>query len=106
MSRGTEAEVEKQPPSLEAINTHRFDIVVENSCLDEYLDRLVTRRAFLINLDVGADVSITTCLLYQSCSRTVVGKDSLGMSALVSVSVEVTHFYAVMSSQNADRRMV
>ena len=72
--------------------SHRFDIVVDKSCLDEDLDRLVTRRAFLFNFDIGADVSATTCLLFQSCSRTVLGKDGLGMSTLISVSVEAAHF--------------
>lgn len=72
--------------------SHRLDIVVDKSCLDEDLDRLVTRRAFLFDFDICADVSATTCLLFQSCSRTVLGKDGLGMSTLISVNVEVAHF--------------
>lgn len=80
--------------------THIFDILVNTSCFDEDLSRLVTRRAFLVDLEAGADVSITTCLLYQSCFRTVTGKDGLCVSALVSVSVEATHFCPVQPSKN------
>jgi hypothetical protein len=70
---------------------HRFDIVVNKSCLDEDLDRLMAGQAFLVDVDIGADVSFTTGLLYQSRSRTVFGEDDSGMSAVVSVSVEATH---------------
>jgi hypothetical protein len=72
---------------------HRSDIVVDKSCLDEDLDRFMARRAFLVDVDIGADVSFTTGLLYQSCPRTVLGKDDSGMSAVISVSVEATHLF-------------
>ena len=74
----------------------RLGIGVDESCLDENLERLVARRAFLVDLDVGADISIATGLLYQSSSRTMAGKDCLGVSTLICMSVEATHFQSVM----------
>jgi hypothetical protein len=69
-------------------------IVVDESRLDKNLDRLMTRRAFLVDLNVGAYVTITAGLLYQSCPRTVLGKDNFGVSAVISVSEESTHVLA------------
>jgi hypothetical protein len=66
-------------------------IVVDESGLDKNLDRLMTRRAFLVDLDVGADVAIPTGLLYQSCPWTVLREDNLGVSTVISVSEEATH---------------
>jgi hypothetical protein len=70
---------------------HRLDIVVDKPCLDEDLDRFMAGRAFLVDVNIGADLSVATGLLYQSCSRTVLGKDDPSMSAVISVSVEATH---------------
>lgn len=66
-------------------------IIVDESGLDKNLDRLMTRRAFLVDLDVGADVTIPTGLLYQSCPWTVLGEDNFGVSTVISVSEEATH---------------
>lgn len=86
-------------------NPHGSDIFIGKSCLDEDLNRLVTRRALLVELDIRADVSTMTCLLFESCPRTVLREDSLGMSALISVSVEAAHFCYV-PDPNASRSTV